>query len=273
MLEVSRETVSDHLTCRVPVSHDHSVPSPLIAEDVLEKPFITCRRYSVDLVEGCHESRSTCFCSRLECREISVAEHTLCNHCGIIVTSAFSRTIAYEMLDAGSECCRVAEVITLITTYHCKSHLHIKIWILTRALSHAAPTRITGNVKHRRECPSHTACGSLDRCHASASLYDIRIECRCKSERNREHGVESVDDVTSHQHRDSKAALLHCCLLHGINLGRVDTVEDRAHFTLCRLVSHPCTARKLVHLADLLAKGHLLEKVIDLLVCFALRSA
>ena len=176
------------------------------------------------------------------------------------------------MLDACCEGSRITEIIALISAYHCKSHLHVEIRIFSRALGHTAPTRIACYIKHRRESPPHTACRRLYGCHTSSPLHNIRVEGSRKTERNRKHCMESVDDISCHQDRDSETALLHCSLLHSIDLRRVHAVENRAYFSLRSLISHPCTARKLVHLADLLAKSHLLQEVIDLLVYFTFGS-
>ena len=55
----------NHLTGRIPVCNDHSVPSPFIAEDVLEKPPVACRRNTVYLIERSHESCGSGLCSSL----------------------------------------------------------------------------------------------------------------------------------------------------------------------------------------------------------------
>ena len=153
--------MSDHLACRIPVGNDHTVPTPLVTEDILEEPLVTCRRDTVDFVERSHKSSGTSLCSSLECREISVAERALRNHCAVVVTSTFCGTVTYKVLDAGSKCCRIAQVISLITLYHCDTHLDIEIRVLTRALCYTAPTWVTGNIKHWRECPSDTGSSCL----------------------------------------------------------------------------------------------------------------
>ena len=129
------------------------------------------------------------------------------------------------MLYAGSHCGRVAQVFTLIALDHSHTHLHIQIWVLARTFGDASPARIAGHVEHRRECPADTTCRSLDCSNAGAFLNECRIKCRCKSDRNRENGTESVDHVTAHQDRDSQATLLHGSLLDSIYLGWIHTVK------------------------------------------------
>ena len=146
------------------------------------------------------------------------------------------------MLDAGSHCCRVGEILALIALDHGNTHLCIEIRILTRTLCHTAPARITRHIEHRRECPSHARSSRLYSSHARSLLHYSRIESSCLSERNREYGTETMDHVTSHQNRYSETALLDGSLLHLIDFCRIHTIQYRTHFSFGSLVHQPCTA-------------------------------
>ena len=143
------------------------------------------------------------------------------------------------MLDARSHCGRVAQVFSLIALYHSHTHLHIQIWVLARSFGDAAPARVAGHVEHRRECPADTACRSLDGSNPGAFLNKGRVKCRCKSDRNRENGTESVNHVTTNKNRDSQTALLYGSLLDSIYLSRIHAVKYGTDFSFGSLVSKP----------------------------------
>ena len=42
MLKVLCEAMGNHLSGRVPVGYDHSLPAPLVPEKVLKKKFVSC---------------------------------------------------------------------------------------------------------------------------------------------------------------------------------------------------------------------------------------
>ena len=256
--------MGDHLARRVPVGNDHAVEAPLLAQHIAQQKVVARRGYAVDLVERGHERQRTGIDTRLESGEIGISERTLRDHRRVVVATALDGSVAHEVLDARRHRRGVGQVVALIAPDHSHAHLRIEVGVFARALGHTAPTRVARDVEHRRECPPHTRGRGLDGRHASALLDQLGVERGRQTQRYGEYGSETVNHVTAYDNGNAQTALLDGRTLHGIDLVGIDAVEYRAYLPLGGSLGQVGSARHLVHLADLLAKSHLREQLVDL---------
>ena len=168
------------------------------------------------------------------------------------------------MLDASCHAGRIREVISLISLHHSHAHQSIKIRVFSGAFRYPSPPRVTGNVKHRRECPSDTGGRCLDSGHSCTLLHDGRVEGRCLTEWNREDCPESVDYVTAHDDRNAETASFHGCFLHCIDFFGINAVEYGTDSSGCNIFNGIVASGKLIHLTNFFFNGHFCHQFIHL---------
>ncbi len=259
---VGCHSVGNHLRYGVPVAHHEAVISPAAAQYVAHQALVASRGGAVDVVERAHECRRTGLGRRLEGGEHHVEQQLIWNPGGVVVLSALGKTIAGEVLGAGSHGCRVRKVVGLVAADHRQTHAGVEQRVLAGALGDAAPAGIARNVHHRREGPADAGCRGFDSGHAGPLLDKRRVPGRGLPKRDGEHGVEAVNYVAGKHQGDAQARIFNRLALQRVGHLGVDLVDDGAHAAL----RHGGGKRVklsgviLVELPDFLAESHSLQQ-------------
>src|SRR5258708_28630996 len=145
----------------------------------------------------------------------------------VVVAATLRGAVAHIMLGASCDAVMRIEPRTLIAPYVRRSHGSTQERIFARTFRHAAPTSIACDVNHRRECPADTARRRFDRRHPRSFLHQRGIPRRSQSQRNRELGLKSVNDVEPEEERYMQSGLFYRDPLILIDLARIDDIEQR----------------------------------------------
>ena len=148
--------------------------------------------------------------------------------CRVVVLAGLARSVPDEVFQTGDELIWRA---VLIATHHGRAHPAGQPGVLTEALSDTPPSRVPTDVEHRRERPVHALLRGFPGRDARG-LLDQRLVPACRhAQRDRKHGFEAVDHVTSNQQRYAVRTLVprqRLQLLHGGRIHLVDHRSDKA---------------------------------------------
>ena len=204
--------VNNLLDCR-PVGNQNSVKSHLVTQDAAHQFLVSGCRNTVYRVEGSHYHRCSCIDAGFVGRQIEVTEGMLGKLYRIVVSSCCRSTIACEMLHTGSNFVRLLQIVSLESAYHSGTEQTVQIRILTGRLHDTAPSCIADQVGHRCEGYVKAGNGCLFCSNCRTLFGQLRFKRCALSQRNRENGLEAVDDIQHEQHRDVMRVLLHKILL------------------------------------------------------------
>ena len=159
-------------------------------------------------------------------------------------------------------CCdrgRIIQRIPLKAFYHGSPHHRSEVCIFSTSLGHTSPTGIARHIYHRCECPANTHSRSFDSRYACTVLGHLRIKRGRLPQRDREYGLEAMNDITRHQQGNAQAGLLHSHALQGIDAHRVHLIQNRPDLTFLYQSAHVlyiAIRRNLVHLPNLFFQCH-----------------
>ena len=261
---VDSESVRYHLAHRVPVGNHQTVKAPLAAEHIFEQEFVAGRGHSVVVVERGHKGLSSGLYSRLERRQVDIAQLPFGKEGAVIVTAALGSPVSYEMLDASGNGGRIGSA-SLISVHHGFGHSGVEVRILAAALGDTAPAGVARYIEHGRESPADTLAAGFDCCHAGPFFNKCGIESGGKAQRYWEDSVEPVNHVACHQQRYSETGLLDADSLELVDLDGIDLIEYRTYLALAKrigVVGHTAPSGYLVHLPYLLGERHLREQLL-----------
>ena len=117
------------------------------------------------------------------------------------------------MLHTGSNLVRLLQIVSLESAHHSGTEQTVQIRILTGRLHDTAPSCIADQVGHRCEGYVKAGNGCLFCSNCRTLFGQLRFKRCALSQRNRENGLEAVDDIQHEQHRDVMRVLLHKILL------------------------------------------------------------
>ena len=204
--------VNNLLDCR-PVGNQNSVKSHLVTQDAAHQFLVSGCRNTVYRVEGSHYHRCSCIDAGFVGQQIEVTEGMLGKLYRIVVSSCCRSTIACEMLHTGSNLVRLLQIVSLESAHHSGTEQTVQIRILTGRLHDTAPSCIADQVGHRCEGYVKAGNGCLFCSNCRTLFGQLRFKRCALSQRNRENGLEAVDDIQHEQHRDVMRVLLHKILL------------------------------------------------------------
>src|SRR5205823_6241306 len=118
------------------------------------------------------------------------------------------------MLCAGSDAVGRVEPRSLITAHVRAGHRGAQKRIFPGAFSHSAPTRVSGNIYHRRKSPADAAGGGFARGDAGSLLHQVRIPRRSQTQRNGKFGSKTMNYIQTKDERDVQARLFHRNMLN-----------------------------------------------------------
>ncbi len=119
--------------------------------------------------------------------------------CRGIVATAFRCAVTGEVLGASGDRVGRPEILGLESFDHGNREPACEMGILARTFGYAAPARIARDVHHWREGAVDADGSSLGGRDASTRAHQLGIPCGGLSERDRQHCVETVNDVATDQ--------------------------------------------------------------------------
>ena len=157
------------------VGDDEPVKSPLLTQQVGQKPSVTGGWYALHGIESRHDRAGTGIDSRLIGLHILI-EHVIAIGIDIIIlTSRFHGSVESEMLDARHHRGSIGEVSALVAMYHRFGNTAAEIRIFTATLRDTSPTSVMTHINHRRERPAYTIRRSLSRRYLCRALNSLHI--------------------------------------------------------------------------------------------------
>ena len=184
-----------------------------------------------DVVEvhvSAHERPNASLHSRLERREVDIAQAGFGQVDRVVVAPAIRRAIPREVFGTSHHMIRCTNRRPLESTHLGKCHGRTQAGVFAGALHDAAPTGIPGDVQHRAKCPVQ-ACGPrfLGR-HGLGSFCHRRIPRRGHGQRYGENRPVAVDHIQGKEQRDLRWALFDGDLLERVELLGVVEPQHRA---------------------------------------------
>src|SRR6476620_8348883 len=146
------------------------------------------------------------------------------------------------MLDAGHDGIVLCKICTLVTSYHCPCNLRTKVRVFTTSFRNTSPTRITGNIYHRRERPANSICTGFSGSYPRRFFYSIHVPGTSQSQRDREGRLVAMDDIHSKNEGDLQAAIFYCHSLHFTYLFYSFNIEQSTYFASLDLAGNIRTA-------------------------------
>ncbi len=232
------ELVRQQIVRGARVGHDKAREAPGVAEHVGQQPAVARRGRAVEAHIRAHDVASARVDGSLERLEIDVPQFAVGQVDLIIVSPAQRGAIASEMLGAGDDVARTAEIGALEAANLRGSHRGPEIGILAGTFDNAAPTRIARDVDHRRERPMQADSTRLGRGDRLAILGDLGVPTRSDGNRHGHDRAQPVDHVKAEQERDLEAGLLDRDMLQSVELDRIVHEQERTGARRGHLVRH-----------------------------------
>jgi len=255
---VGGDAMGDEFADRIPVADDEAGKTPLTAQDTIESEGIGRSGHAVEVIEGAHQGGSAGLHSRLERRQVDIAQDLFGDIGGVIIPAAFGGAIADVMFEAGGDAVGRGQVFSLKSAHAGDGHPAAEISIFTRPFGDSAPARIPGDVNHGRKGPVNARSTRLSGGDGRALFSQLGVPARSLGERNRKNGLVAMDDIQPEEDRNAETRVLHCELLQGVGLRGAADVEEGTDRTRARHLQMlgSCAIGVLLQLADLLLKGH-----------------
>jgi hypothetical protein len=181
------------------IAHDQSRILPLAAQNVAQQETIPGSGHAVQSVERSHEGGHARVDGRAKRREIDFAQKNFGNPRTVVIAACFRRAISHEVFGAGRQRRGIRQRAALKPAHHGRGERAGQAWILTQAFGDAPPSRVSGDIDHRRERPPDAFGRRLARRLPRRLFHEFRIPgCRLR-QRDREDRLVAVDYVAAEQ--------------------------------------------------------------------------
>ncbi len=173
------------------------------------------------------------------------------------------------MFGAGGNAERISQRAALKAPDARLTNAGVEVGVFAAAFHHASPTRIYRDVQHGGERPVQARRRGFSGSGRRRFLHQGQVPGGTLAQRNREHGLVTMDHVVGEQQRDAQTRIFHHQPLQLLRLGGTHQVEHRAYLTrhqlciadaiLTRFGTRPGqfgAHRVLVQLTNFFLEGH-----------------
>ena len=251
------------------VSHHEAVPSPLLAQHVVDEPFVGRSGNVVHDVERGHHRTCTCLGGCLVGREELVVHPDVTHIHRVIIASGLCPTVEGIVLHAGHHILRT--VVALIAFHQRLSDVTAQERILATALGDAPPAGIERNIHHRAVGPADTVGRSLLGGNPRSLLNGLQIPTARHPQGDWKDGLVAVNHIHAYKYGNAQTAPLgsilqlsdtfHACLVqHRSQFPLLYQCQQR---TVLQLPRRGRGAWQEVHLSEFLLDGHLGHQPVD----------
>ena len=136
-----------------PVGDDKAVEAPLLAQNLSQHEGIGAGGNAVDGIEGTHHGCRAGLDRGAIGLQIDLPQHDLAHIHGVVIAAGNGRAVGGKVLHADGDRVRLGKIALLIALDPGAGHRRTQIGILARRLNDASPTRVAGNIHHRRKDP------------------------------------------------------------------------------------------------------------------------
>ena len=173
------------------------------------------------------------------------------------------------MLDACHDI-GIAAKISLITFHHGLCDLRTQIGIFSVPFCDTAPTRVPGNIHHRRKGPANSISTGFGCGNTGAGFNFLHVPTATQGQRDWENGFISVNHIHTEDQRNFQPALLNRHFLNSPDFHYGFYIKKPSHFSFFYLLSYIGIARlagnniagsRQIELTQFFLKGHFLHQV------------
>ena len=248
------------------IRNNEALKTPILAQNICEQPVISGGGDVVQVHVRAHEAAGASLFGCMKRNKVDIAHEFFGNVRRVIIAATVGCAVSSEVLDACQHAVRT-ERLALESDDLRAGHRSAKVGVFAGPLDDATPARVPGDVDHGGESPADAGGTCVLTGEMLRGLFHARIPGGSHGQRNREDGAVSVDDVEGEKDRDVEPGFVNGEVLESVNLLDVDEPQNGADLALddevVRLLGSQHghdDSRRLVHLADLLFDGHLLEE-------------
>ncbi len=222
---ILRKTLRDQLPHRLEIGHDQAGETPFPAQDFGQQTAVGGVGNAGDIVEAGHGGQRAGRESRLERRQVDLAQGDFGKFDGVVFHPAFDAAIAGEMFGTGEQGIFRTQILALEAANPRGGDPRAEPGVLAGAFHHPAPALVAGDVHHGRESPVQAKRAGFFGRSSGGAAAQFGIETRRLGERDGKGRLQPVDHVGGEDQRDAQARLLDRASLQFAIEGKVEPVE------------------------------------------------